>query len=250
MLLICGPCVIENEKTLMNTARSINSVIKKIKNVDFYFKASCIKDNRTKLDNYYGPGFEEGLRLLEKVSTTFNVKITTDFHDVDQINHYGYRVDLIQIPAFLAMQTSIINAAVKRNVPLHIKKPQSLSPFNIGNIVNKVFELNENAELMITDRGTSFGFDYLIMDPRFIRVMQNATVYKFKVLTDVTHPNKYWRNYTYAYDLAKSSVVCGTDGLFIECHIDPENALCDADSQIPAKELKSLLKSCGVANNA
>ena len=114
MILICGPCVIESEKILMKTAEEINKVISKIKGIDFYFKSSCIKDNRTKLENYVGPGFDEGLRLLEKVSATFNIKITTDFHSVDQINHYGHRVDLIQIPAFLAMQTSIIGAAVKR----------------------------------------------------------------------------------------------------------------------------------------
>ena len=250
MILICGPCVIESEKLLMKTAESIISVVDKITDIDFYFKASCIKDNRTKIDNYYGPGFRKGLRLLEKVKTTFNIKITTDFHNVDQIIDCGHRLDLIQIPAFLAMQTSIIKAAVETYKPIHVKKPQSLSPFNIGHIVNKIFELDEDAELIITDRGTSFGFDYLIMDPRFLRIMKKSTVYKFKVLNDITHANKYWSNYTFAYDLAKSSMACGVDGLFIESHIDPEHALCDADSQIPTGELGSLLGSCGVLNDA
>lgn len=246
MILICGPCVIESEKILMDTAEEINKVISKIKGIDFYFKSSCIKDNRTKLENYVGPGFDEGLRLLEKVSATFNIKITTDFHSVDQINHYGHRVDLIQIPAFLAMQTSIIGAAVKREKPLHIKKPQHLAPAKIGQIVDKVFEFNKNAELIIGDRGTSFGFNYLIMDPRFFRVMKKSVDHKFKIVADITHPNKYWCNYTYAYDLAKSSIACGSNGLFIESHIDPSSALCDMDSQIPTRELRSLLKSCGV----
>jgi len=246
MILICGPCVIEDPEKLFITAKKINDVIKNIKDIDFYFKASCIKDNRTKLENYYGPGFEDGLAALEDISTSFNIKITTDFHSVDQINHYAYRVDLIQIPAFLAMQTSIIEAAVKRDLPIHIKKPQHLNPFKIGQIVTKVFELNKDAELIIGDRGTSFGFDYLIMDPRFIRVMKGKTPYKFKVVTDITHPNKYWNNYTYAYDLAKSSIACGSDGLFIECHTDPDNALCDADTQLPITELISILRTCGV----
>lgn len=245
MILICGPCVIEDEKIFMKTASRIINVVKDFK-VDFYFKASCIKDNRTKLDNYYGPGFDKGLRLLEEVSRTFNVKITSDFHNVDQIVHYAYRVDLIQIPAFLAMQTSIIEAAVKAGHEINIKKPQHLSPFKTNQLVDKVFELNKDVELMITDRGTSFGLDYLVMDPRFIRIMRKQTDHKFKIVTDVTHPNKYWCNYTYAYDLAKSAVACGTDGLFIEAHIDPENALCDADCQIPTKELRSLLRNAGV----
>jgi len=232
MILICGPCVIEpNKDYLSQVAEQLVS----LKGFDeIIFKSSCIKNNRTKTSNYYGVGFESGIDQLLRINQEFGLKITTDFHTVTQIEDYGQDVDMIQIPAYLAMQTDLAIAAAKTNKPIHIKKPQFLSPSKINLPINKIKDTNPNAEIIVTDRGTSFGYDYVMMDPRHIRLMKMNGA--DKVIVDVTHPNKYWDDYTFAFDLALSAKAVGADGIFMEVHPNPKDALCDADSQVPLNE--------------
>ena len=246
MILICGPCVIEDEDTMMRTAEQIIETIKKFDDIEFYFKSSCIKDNRTRLENTYGPGMSIGLKILNKIKKEFDIKITTDFHNSFQIEEYGNEVDLIQIPAYLGMQTSLIVSAVKgTNKPIHVKKPQFLNPDKIYQIVGKIYELDEKRKVFISDRGMCYGFDFLVVDPRTIRLMRRRIhvnhSLQTKLLVDVTHPNKYWNDYTYCYDLTKMAMAVGANGLFVECHSDPMSASCDSDSQLPTGELESLL---------
>lgn len=255
MIVICGPCVIEDEDTMMYAAEAIVNIISKFDNIDFYFKSSCIKDNRTNLQNEYGPGMIKGLKILNNIKTKFGIRITTDFHNAYQVEEYGDDVDLIQIPAYLGMQTSLITSAVKATSnPIHVKKPQFLNPERINQIVGKIFDLDPKRRIFITDRGMCFGFDFLVLDPRTTRLMRKRidTEYRLntKILIDITHPNKYWNDYTYCYDLAKMAIAVGSDGLFIECHPNPISAACDSDNQLPIKELESLLNVAKAIENA
>jgi 2-dehydro-3-deoxyphosphooctonate aldolase (KDO 8-P synthase) len=232
MILICGPCVIEPGKDyLYQVAKQLVS----LKGFDeIIFKSSCIKNNRTRTSNYYGVGFSSGIKQLLLIKQEFGLKITTDFHTAIQIENYGQYVDMIQIPAYLAMQTDLANAAAKSGKPIHIKKPQFLNPAKINLPINKIKAINPNAEIIVTDRGTSFGYDNVMIDPRHIRLMKMNGA--STVVVDVTHPNKYWDDYTFAFDLALSAKAVGADGIFMEVHPDPKNALCDADSQVPLDE--------------
>lgn len=239
MILICGPCVIEPET---DYPTQVAEQLVSLKGFDeIIFKSSCIKDNRTKTTNYYGPGFEAGIDALLGIKDNFGLKITTDFHTAIQIEEFGEWVDLIQIPAYLAMQTEISVAAANSNKPINIKKPQFLSPSKINLPINKIKSINPNAKIMVTDRGTSFGYDYVMMDPRHIGLMKMNGAEK--VIVDVTHPNKYWDNYSFAFDLALSSKAVGANGIFMEAHPNPKDALCDADSQVPLDEAIPFLQN-------
>lgn len=254
MILICGPCVVEDRTTMIEIGQKISD-INKVNNLDIYFKSSCVKDNRTKLHNYYGPGFPRGLELLTEIREFYNLKITTDFHNTDQIKEYGSLVDMIQIPAYLGMQTDLLKVAVSKKKPLHIKKPQFLNPNLINQIVLKVFELGHKKELIITERGMCFGWNHLVVDPRTIKLMRKQVETEnpgkeVKFIVDCTHPNKYWNDYTYCYDLAKMAIVVGADGLFIETHPNPVFAKCDSDNQLPLNELNSLIKEIKVLQDA
>jgi 2-dehydro-3-deoxyphosphooctonate aldolase (KDO 8-P synthase) len=247
MILICGPCVVEDRDTMLDTAQHIKNIRSKIQNLDIYFKSSCVKDNRTKLNNYYGPGFPRGLELLTEIREFYNFKIVTDFHSEKQIREYSHYVDMIQIPAYLAMQTDLIRSAVEQKKPLNIKKPQFLNPDLINQIVLKVYDLGHKEELIITERGMCFGFNHLVVDPRSISLMRKRIKTEnpdkdVKIIIDCTHPNKYWGDYTYCYDLAKMAMALNSDGLFIETHPSPIYAKCDSDTQLPVSQLLDLLK--------
>lgn len=238
MIIICGPCVIEDRDTVLKTAEVISKVIPS--NLELYFKGSCFKDNRTRLENFSGVDFEKGIKILTEVNEMFNIPVTTDFHNREQLEKYGHLVDLIQIPAYLAMQTLLIDTAAKLNKPIHIKKPQFLSPFKIYQPVNKIRNSGiGQKKIMVSDRGTCFGYDNVMVDPRHIRLMKKSSIY---VLADITHPNKGWNDYKNAFILGMSAIAAGADGLFFETHINPESALCDADTQIPVSEVEKFIK--------
>lgn len=240
MILICGPCVIE-EEFIFDNADEIINIIKGLHHVDFYFKASCEKDNRSTLSNYAGPGFDDGIRMLKEIKAKHGVKITTDFHTVDQIDKYGQDVDLIQIPAFLGMQTRLVTAAARLQKPMNLKKPQFLSPMNIFKMYHKVSEFNNGAPIFVTDRGTSFGYNDVIMDPRHVILMKKTI--GVKVLADITHPQNHSKMYdrSYAQSLGMAYIAAGADGVFIESHINPLKSKCDGDCQILTMRLKNLL---------
>lgn len=255
MILICGPCVVEDRDVMLETAQYLRTISSEIDNLQVYFKSSCVKDNRTKLMNYYGPGFPRGLELLTEIRDYYDFKIITDFHNSRQIKEYSRYVDMIQIPAYLAMQTDLLKSAIQQNKPLNIKKPQFLNPDLINQIVLKVFDLGHSEELIITERGMCFGFNHLVVDPRSIKLMRNRISKEnpdknVKIIIDCTHPNKYWNDYTYCYDLAKMAIVLGADGLFIETHPMPVIAKCDSDTQLPINQLSDLLKEVKVLQDA
>ena len=228
MILIAGPCVIESYDVLRTTAEYIKEKLPP--DIEFYFKSSCVKDNRTKLVNYKGIGFTKGLELLLKIKEEFGLSITTDFHSPRDIETFGHVVDLIQIPAFLSMQTSMAEAAASKNKPVSIKKGQFLGPLEAVKMWKKYKDLGIKKVFLI-DRGTQLGYNQVFMDPRHIAIWKKEGA---TVLVDITHPNK---NYpgdklTNSLSLAKSSLAAEADGIFMEIHPSPEDALCDAQTQI------------------
>jgi len=249
MILIAGPCVIENYDILKETVEGILNVIKDL-DVDFYFKSSCIKDNRTKTYNYRGVGFLEGTRLMKKIKDEFKVKICTDFHNIDQIEEFGPHYDMIQIPAFLGRQVSLLEAAAEiasaHDKVVHYKKPQFMSPMDVDIPIHILH--NKNArKIIITDRGMISGSKELVLDPRSIHTMKMRAPLGIKFLVDTTHPKKCYMDNTInqnmnAYLLSMSFLAAGTDGLFLEVRPNPKNALCDADTQMNLKNFKEFFE--------
>ncbi|MBN2535210.1 MAG: hypothetical protein JXB88_20180 [Spirochaetales bacterium] len=241
MILIAGPCVIQNMDILKSTAESLLEVIQG-KDIDFYFKSSCIKDNRTKKESYRGVGFKTGIPMLQKVAEEYNIKICTDFHTVEQIQTYSPAVDVIQIPAFLARQASLLEAADCSGKIVHVKKPQFMDPADINYLENY---LSRSGQIFLTDRGTCFGYKNWMMDPRHVRIMRKKTS-KSKILADITHPNRLTENHEselMAYDLGVAYLSAGADGIFLETHPAPGDALCDTHNQIKTKSLGCFIEN-------
>lgn len=245
MKLIAGPCVIESYDQLKETIEYLLEAIKD-KKIDFYFKASCIKDNRTTIDNFSGVGMDEGISMLLKIKKEYGIKITTDFHNEVDIMRYGGFVDLIQIPAYLAQQTSLLVAASKMHKPIHIKKPQFLGPLEIYQPYKKLIDLGVKEEIMLTDRGTMLGYDMVFMDPRHIPIMKD---HGSTVLVDVTHPNKNYPDAEigggykdfYSLILARTAIVSGADGIFLETHPNCREARCDTGTMIYSQEISKFI---------
>ena len=241
MILICGPCVIEDSISLEKDAEHIKEIVDKYPDIDFYFKSSCVKDNRSSISNYYGPGFEEGIRSLLKIHSK-GIKITTDFHTIEQIKQYAYTVDLIQIPAFLSMQTSIFSEAVRIGKPIHIKKPQWLPPYDVNKPVLKILEQFGDTGVFVTDRGTTFGYGNVMFDPRHIRKIKESSSCD-RVLVDITHLQNHSQIYdrSYAEQIGLAAIAAGADGLFMETTINPSKARCDGDCMIPMMFLEKMI---------
>lgn len=243
MIIIAGPCIIENYEILEQTVKILLDAIKD-KEIDFYFKSSYAKDNRTKIENFHGYGPEMGINFLVTLKKEYGVKICTDFHSAQEIKDYGHKVDMIQIPAYLGQQTSILKAAALQNKKIHLKKPQFLSPNNIQQPVQKLLNMRvDPKDIIVSDRGTLFGYEQLIMDPRHIPIMKE---FSSNVLFDITHPNKKYisRSNNNSFILGKTAMVSGADGLFFETHPDPMKALCDADTQLPLAMAERLINEC------
>lgn len=244
MKLIAGPCVIEDFDTLCNTALHIKDSVRD-KEIDLYFKASCIKDNRTDISNYAGVGMSKGISMLREVSKKYNIKTTTDFHNEEDIIRYGGFVDLIQIPAYLAQQTSIIKAASKMSKPIHIKKPQFLGPVEAIQPYKKLRDLQVKDEIMITDRGTMFGYNETFFDPRHIVLLKDYDP-RITALVDITHPNKNYPRSNenkglYSLVLARSAIVSGADGIFLETHPKCSEAKCDSGTMLPMDDFDDFI---------
>jgi len=241
MKIICGPCVIENYEALQKTAKLILEATKN-KKIDVTFKSSCIKDNRTSLENYHGTNMAIGTFFLNRIKEEYGFNITTDFHSELQIKEYGNTVDIIQIPAYLAQQTSLLLAAVKEKKIIHIKKPQFLGPVEAQQPFKKLIKLKvPNENIIITDRGTMLGYNQTFMDPRHVTIMKK---YAKNVYVDITHPNKnlLGSSLEYAIALAKSYIAAGVDGIFFETHENLESALCDANTMIDANILNYFIE--------
>lgn len=246
LFLISGPCVIEEESIMMKVAEELKTITEKL-NIPLIYKSSFQKDNRSSVDYYMGPGIDEGLKILEKVKNEFGFPILTDIHYPDQIKPAADIVDIIQIPAYLVMQTTLVTEAAKSGSVINLKHGQFLAPENMIKPVQKI-EAFGNRNIILTERGYTFGYNDLIVDPRSFHHL-NETGYP--VVFDVTHairkygipsadPSGGARQYLPV--LGRAGVAAGVDGLFIETHPCPSEALCDAASQLDISQLEEFLK--------
>lgn len=244
LTLIAGPCVIENEKLCLKIAESLKKTCAKLR-LNYIFKASYDKANRSSGHSFRGPGMDEGLRVLAKVRREFDVPILTDVHSEEQTRAAAEVVDVLQIPAFLCRQTDLINAAVRTGKIVNIKKGQFLSPWDMENVAKKASAAG-GKKIVLTERGASFGYNNLVADMRSIPVMKR---YGFPVVFDVTHSvqlpggggDRSSGQREFAPVLARCAVVAGADGLFIETHPEPDKALSDGPNMIPLAEMPKLL---------
>ncbi len=245
LFLISGPCVIEDEMIMMKTAEYLKEFSEKYK-IPLIFKSSFMKDNRSNLAYYHGPGLDEGLKLLSKVKNTFDLPITTDVHYPEQIDATAEVVDIIQIPAYLCMQSSLVVKAAKTKLPINIKHGQFIAPENMKLPVQKVID-SGNDKIILTERGYTFGYNDLIVDPRSFYHL-NAT--GFPIVFDITHSIRRYGipsseasggSREYLDTIARAGVAAGIDGIFIEAHPEPEKALCDAASQMCITNLEAFI---------
>ena len=245
LTLIAGPCVIEDTQTLIDEARALQNICLAA-GVPLIFKASFDKANRTSLDSYRGPGMEQGLAALAQVKNTLGIPVTTDIHLPEQAAPVSKVVDLIQIPAFLARQTDLLVAAAKTGLPINIKKAQFLSPADMTHAVKKV-QHHSDAGVILTERGTSFGYNNLVVDFRSIAQMKACGT---PVCFDATHATQQpgGQGKTSGGDremaplLARAAIAAGADLLFMEVHKNPAKAKSDAATQLPIDQLPELLE--------
>ncbi len=244
LLIIAGPCVIESEEIVFYTAEKLRETCKTI-GLPLLFKSSYDKANRTSLSSFRGPGFEKGLRILSDVRSKFDIPIISDIHSVEEVNPASEVLDALQIPAFLCRQTDIILYASQTGKPVNVKKGQFLAPWDIKNIIEK-FISTGNQNIFITERGTSFGYNNLVVDFRGLPIMQS---FGFPVIFDITHslqlPGGTGKSSggqrEFAEPLAKAAVAVGVDGLFMEVHPEPDRALCDGPNMIKLDEVDKIL---------
>jgi len=243
--LIAGPCVIESRDHCLRVAIEAASITRDL-GVPFVFKASFDKANRTSIDSYRGPGIEAGLEILAEVRDTVRVPVATDVHAVDQVEAVANTVDMIQIPAFLSRQTDLLLAAAESGRPVNVKKGQFLAPTDMKHVIGKL-EAAGATGIMLTERGTSFGYNNLVVD--FKGVCRLAD-YGYPVVLDVTHSlqlpgagqGETAGERRFAGPLARAAAAIGVDVLFIEIHDDPSAALSDGSTQLPIETLQVLLK--------
>ncbi len=248
LTIFAGPCAIESREIVFETAEKLKKITSEL-DINYVFKASFDKANRSSLSSYRGLGIEEGLKILSDVKCEFGLPIVTDIHEVSQAVLAAQVVDIIQIPAFLCRQTDLLVAAAKTNKIINVKKGQFLSPHQMKSIAQKV-EQSGNDKILITERGTSFGYGNLVVDFRSIPIIQNELNYP--VVFDATHsvqlPGGHGGSSSgekqYVLTLAKSAVAAGVRTLFFEVHPNPEKALCDGDNMLSINEAKSVFKTC------
>lgn len=245
ILVIAGPCVIESEENAMYIAEKMKEISERL-NIDYYFKASFDKANRTSILSYRGPGIEEGLRILKKIKTKYGLKIVTDIHEPWQAEKAACVADIIQIPAFLCRQTDLLVAAANTGKIINIKKAQFLAPWDMANVIKKV-ENSGNKNILLCERGTTFGYNTLIVDMTSIVELKK---FGYPVVFDATHSvqkpggkgNATGGNREYVEPLAKAAVAAGADGLFFEVHPEPDKALSDGPNMVKLDEFEEMLK--------
>jgi len=244
-LLIAGPCVIESRKHSLAIARRIQNICRKLK-IPFVFKASYDKANRSSLRSFRGPGMVKGLEILREIKSELGIPVLSDVHESAQIEKAAEVLDIIQIPAFLCRQTDLLLAAAKTQKPVNIKKGQFLSPHDMKNAVEKI-ESQGNKKIILTERGTVFGYNNLVVDIRSIPIMKTLG---YPVVIDASHgvqkpggrgPASGGDQEFIPY-IAKAGMSVGADGLFLEVHDDPATALSDKHNLLNIKELEGLLR--------
>ncbi len=245
LLLIAGPCVIENEAATLRTAELLIEITAKV-GMQLIFKASYDKANRTSVTAFRGPGMEEGLRILAKVKSTFGLPLLSDIHGIEQLEQAAEVLDILQIPAFLCRQTDLVVAAAKTGKVLNIKKGQFLAPWDMENVVGKAVA-SGNDKLILTERGVSFGYNNLVSDMRSLPIMRKLG---YPVVFDATHSvqlpggqgGSSGGQREFVEYLGRAAVATGIDGIFMEVHEDPDKALCDGPNSVKLDDLAELLK--------
>ncbi len=244
--LISGPCVIEEEEIMMVTAEKLKNISQKL-DLPVIYKSSFMKDNRSSVDFYSGPGLDEGLKILEKIRDTFDLPVLSDIHYPDQIKAAAEVLDIIQIPAYLCMQTLLVVEAAKTGKAINLKHGQFIAPENMEKPVKKI-ESQGNHNIILTERGYTFGYNDLVVDPRSFFELRK---FGYPVVFDITHsirkygipssdPKGGMREYLPV--ISRSGVAAGVDGIFIEVHPEPAKAKCDAASQLKLNDLENFIK--------
>lgn len=245
LLLVAGPCVIESEEHLLRTGEAIKAACDG-EGVPLILKSSYDKANRSSDRSFRGPGLGEGLRILQRVKEKLGVPVLSDVHEVDQVPAAAEVLDVVQIPAFLCRQTDLLVAAARTGKPVNVKKGQFLSPWDARNIVEKLRSAGSE-QIVLTERGTSFGYNNLVVDFRSLPVMRGLG---YPVLFDATHSLQLPGGAGHASSgqsefipyLARAAVAAGVDGLFMEVHPDPANAPSDGSTMLPLDALQGLLR--------
>jgi len=245
LVLIAGPCVIEDEKLVLRVARRLREITSSL-GMPFIFKSSYDKANRTSLHSFRGPGLKEGLAILKKVKEEVGVAVLSDIHQVSEAEEAAKVLDVIQIPAFLCRQTDLILAAAKTGLPVNVKKGQFLSPWEMVFVVEKITSCG-NHRVMLTERGTTFGYQNLVNDMRAVAVMRSLG---YPVVYDATHSVQLpgaaqgasGGQREFIPTLVRAAVAAGADGLFMEVHPDPPKALSDKDTVWPLEEVPWVLE--------
>lgn len=245
LFLIAGPCVIEGENVTISTAEEIKRICSEL-GIPFIFKSSYDKANRSSIESFRGPGLQKGLEILKKMKEAVNVPILCDVHSEKEVKEVAGVADVIQIPAFLCRQTDLILASAKTGKPINVKKGQFMAPWDMKNVIEKIESVG-NKNILLTERGTSFGYNNLIVDMKSLPIMRK---FGYPVVFDATHsvqlPGGLGKSSgglrEFIPYLAKAAVACGCDGIFIEVHPSPDKALCDGPNTFSLKELPILLK--------
>jgi 2-dehydro-3-deoxyphosphooctonate aldolase (KDO 8-P synthase) len=251
LFVIAGPCVIESEKLCMTIAEKVKQISDKL-GLAYVFKASFDKANRSSKDSFRGPGLEGGLAILEKVKREIGVPVLTDIHEPQQAATAAKIVDILQIPAFLARQTDLLIACGQTGRWINVKKGQFMSPAEMGNAIEKINSARPasgNRQILLTERGTFFGYNRLVNDFTGLAVMKD---FGYPVVFDITHStqlpagmgNQSGGNPKYSPLLARAAVAAGVDGLFLECHPNPKAAKSDAATMLDLDDVEPLLTDC------
>ncbi|MCQ8211696.1 3-deoxy-8-phosphooctulonate synthase [Cetobacterium somerae] len=243
--LIAGPCVIESEELVMEVAEKVKNICDRL-GINYIFKASFDKANRSSIHSYRGPGIEKGLEILKKVKERFNVPVVTDVHEAWQCKEVAKVVDIIQIPAFLCRQTDLLIAAAETGLPVNIKKGQFLAPWDMKNVVVKMEEMN-NPNIMLCERGSTFGYNNMVVDMRGFGEMRK---FGYPVVFDVTHAvqkpgglgTATSGDREFVFPLMRAGLAIGIDAIFAEVHPDPTTAKSDGPNMLFLSDLEEILK--------
>ena len=247
LTILAGPCAMESRDISFKTAETLKKITSDL-DINFVFKTSYDKANRSSINSYRGLGMEKGLAILQEVKNEFDLPIVTDIHTPDEANIAAEVADIIQIPAFLCRQTDLLVAAAKTGKIVNIKKGQFLAPAQMKSIAQKVLESGNN-KILVTDRGVTFGYNNLVSDMRAIPIIQKMG---YPVIFDATHsvqlPGGCGESSSgereFVPVLAKAAVAAGVNGLFFEVHPEPEKALCDGANMIDFKQAREIFKIC------
>ncbi|BET58305.1 MULTISPECIES: 3-deoxy-8-phosphooctulonate synthase [Geobacter] len=245
LVLIAGPCVIENEAATLRCAERLMTICNGV-SVSLVFKASYDKANRTSVTSFRGPGMQEGLRILQKVKDSLGIPVVSDIHSIEQVKPAAEVLDIIQVPAFLCRQTDLVVEVGRTNRVVNVKKGQFMAPWDMENVVGKILSTG-NERIILTERGVTFGYNNLVSDMRSLPIMRRIG---FPVVFDATHSvqlpggqgGSSGGQREFVEYLSRAAVATGVDGIFMEVHEDPEKALCDGPNSVRLDDLPALLK--------